>query len=222
MRTKTLLLTAALSAAGVATSMAQVYSVNAVGYVNTVVPPKGFAFVNVPLIAPNNTINSLIPPTVDGMVVYLYRAGDFVINSISKDDVTKLLVWDDATVTINPGEGFVVKNPSATAATLTFVGDVPQGSLSHPIPSGFSLQASEVPQAGLLESVLGFKPVNGDKVYQLDAGQNFIITQYGPGDVAGTFAWDNTDGPTIGVGEGFWLFNKAAVRNYTRTFSVNP
>ena len=35
MRTKTLLLTAALSAAGIASSMAQVYSVNAVGYVNT-------------------------------------------------------------------------------------------------------------------------------------------------------------------------------------------
>ena len=35
MRTKTLLLTAALCAAGIATSKAQVYSVNAVGYVNT-------------------------------------------------------------------------------------------------------------------------------------------------------------------------------------------
>src|SRR6478672_7317898 len=41
MRTKTLLLTAALAAVGVSSSMAQVYSVNVVGYVNKSVP-KGF------------------------------------------------------------------------------------------------------------------------------------------------------------------------------------
>src|ERR1700735_871929 len=50
MRTKTLLLTAALVAAGVASSMAQsnVYSLNVVGYVNVTVSP-GYNLVTTPL-----------------------------------------------------------------------------------------------------------------------------------------------------------------------------
>ena len=48
MRTKTLLLTAALSAAGIATSMAQVYSANAVGYVNKLIP-TGFSMIANPV-----------------------------------------------------------------------------------------------------------------------------------------------------------------------------
>src|SRR5882724_2120301 len=43
MRTKTLLLIAAVAVAGVVASNAQVYSVNAVGYVNKSIPAKGFA-----------------------------------------------------------------------------------------------------------------------------------------------------------------------------------
>src|SRR5947207_10303632 len=48
MRTKTLLLTAALAAAGAASAMAQnVYSVNAVGYANVSVP-SGFSMIACP------------------------------------------------------------------------------------------------------------------------------------------------------------------------------
>ena len=61
MRTKTLLLTAALSAAGLATSMAQVYSVNAVGYVNVSVPANSYAIVGVPLNGTNNSLNTTMP-----------------------------------------------------------------------------------------------------------------------------------------------------------------
>jgi hypothetical protein len=60
MRTKALLLAAAFAAAGVATSVAQVYSVNAVGYVNVTLPP-GFSLVSNPLNAGtgNNTVSKL-------------------------------------------------------------------------------------------------------------------------------------------------------------------
>jgi hypothetical protein len=79
MRTKTLLLTAALSAAGVATSMAQgaVYSVNAVGYVNTPLV-AGFNLVSNPLnntAANGNTIESLFAGVPDGTQVYKFENG---------------------------------------------------------------------------------------------------------------------------------------------------
>jgi hypothetical protein len=44
MRTKTLLLTAALAVAGLSSASAQVYSVNAVGYINLSLP-KGFSMI---------------------------------------------------------------------------------------------------------------------------------------------------------------------------------
>src|SRR5439155_26780565 len=61
MRTKTLLLPAALSAAGLASATAQVYSVNAVGYVNVSVPAHKLAILGVPLNGTNNQMNTTMP-----------------------------------------------------------------------------------------------------------------------------------------------------------------
>jgi hypothetical protein len=71
MRTKTLLLTAALSAAGVATSMAQVYSVNAVGYVNTQLVP-GLNLISNPLEAADNKIKTLLTGVPVNTQVYRF------------------------------------------------------------------------------------------------------------------------------------------------------
>ena len=70
MRTKTLLLTAALAAAGVVSSMAQVYSVNSVGYVNLTLP-NGFS-----MIANPNPPSSLSHPSVTYNRVTPMEAGD--------------------------------------------------------------------------------------------------------------------------------------------------
>src|SRR5687768_8351279 len=59
MRTKTLLLTAALAAAGLTSSMAQVFSVNAVGFVNVTVPASSFALLANPLNQPTNDLASV-------------------------------------------------------------------------------------------------------------------------------------------------------------------
>src|SRR6266545_7604189 len=82
MRTKALFLTVALSAAGIATSMAQVYSVNAVGYVNVTIPGGNkFALFSNPLIAATNTLNSLFPPTQAplGSIIYTIVGGGFQV-----------------------------------------------------------------------------------------------------------------------------------------------
>src|SRR5690349_9633849 len=127
MRTKTVLLLAAVAAAGITASQAQVFSVNAVGYVNKTVPANGYAMIANPLIAPTNTVEALLTGQVfDNTQVYLWNTTtkQFVITTFlnSTDG------WDgDAYKTVvNPGSGFFVKNPDKTKdMKITFVGEVP-------------------------------------------------------------------------------------------------
>jgi hypothetical protein len=109
-----------------------------------------------------------------------------------------------------------VRNPGTTDLTVTFVGEVPQGSLSNPLPAGFSIKASQVPQAGTV-GALGY-PVaqssNGDKIFKWN-GSSFVGAQYDD------FALDFLPAqPTLEVGEAAFVFRKAA-GTWTRTFSVN-
>src|ERR1700689_2846186 len=66
MRTKTLLLSALLGSLGSVSLMAQstnVYSLNAVGYINVTIP-TGFSIISCPLVAaPDNTLNTLLNPS---------------------------------------------------------------------------------------------------------------------------------------------------------------
>src|SRR5204862_1933666 len=176
MRTKTLLLTAALSAAGLLPSMAQVFSVNAVGYVNQSVPPNGLAILAVPLNGnPDNLLNTTLPlPNgYDGTTIYRY---DTSINNY-RDPINWIegFGWysaSDAAPTVNPGEGIWVQNLAGTALNVTFVGEVPAGaSLQNPIPGGNNLKlASSIVPKGLplgdaatAASTLGFPAVTATR-----------------------------------------------------------
>src|SRR2546430_17723666 len=74
MRTKTLILSAVLSAAGIASSLAQFYSVNAVGYVNQTFTSAGFYLISNPLNNGNNTISTVIPSAPDSAVIYRFSS----------------------------------------------------------------------------------------------------------------------------------------------------
>jgi len=100
----------------------------------------------------------------------------------------------------------------AAAATVTYVGEVPQGTLTIPLVAGFNLVGSKVPQAGKLTTDLGYTPVDGDLVYTY-AGTGYSIFQYDG-------EWLPSE-PVLKVGEGIWI-KKAAAGSWTRTFSVNP
>jgi hypothetical protein len=215
MRTKTLLLAAALGVASVATSMAQVYSVNAVGYVNVSIPiaagrASTFALISNPLNGTNNLLTTVLSAPPDNTRIYLFRSGGFEIREFSFG------AWDGDT-TINPGEGFFIELDAASApnpAVLTFVGEVPQGTLVNSIPNGFSLRASIVPQAGLLSTDLGLTPGDGDRVYRFNrVTQGYLISEYSFGD------WDSQ--PTVEVAESFWYENMSPAQDWSRTFSVN-
>jgi len=208
MRTKTLLLAAAFSAVGAATAMAQVYSVNAVGYVNTALK-EGFNLIANPLDAgANNTVANLLAGVPDGTVVYTFAPGTgYTVNTFDLGE------WTNPNATLVPGQGFFVRTPSAV--TVTFVGEVKQGNLSTLLATGFNLVASQVPQAGKISTDLGLSVADGDLVYKFNADtQGYQIFTFDIGE------WDPSE-PTLAVGEGCWV-RKGAAGAWNRTFSVNP
>jgi hypothetical protein len=216
MRTKTLLITAAIGAAVAVGTQAQVYSVNAVGYINLPVA-TGFNLLANQLDqgAGNNTVDALLSAALPNeAVVYKYSpATGYEINNIYKEGGE--YEWDDAAMTLSPGEGFWLRNP-ADPLTVTLVGEVPQGSLSNALGAGFNLVSSQVPQAGLVSTDLGLPVANEDVVYTYVDGAYGIFTYYEEG---GESEWDPEE-PTVGVGQGFWV-KKGAAASWDRDFSVN-
>lgn len=206
---------AALAAAGVVTSMAQV-SVNIVGYVNKSVPRGKFAILANPLNNGGNKISEVITGVPSGLITYQFdSAGQrYVPNSFDAD-----LGWDNPDAVIAPGEGFWVKAPANADANITFVGEVATGNLSNPLPGNFSMKASQVPQDGRLQEDLGFPPLGGDIVYRFNVDtQSFQPNSYDP-----DLGWDTANGesPTVDVAQGFFLFRRPAnAGTWTRTFNV--
>jgi hypothetical protein len=215
MRTKTLLLTAALLVAGAASSMAQVYSVNAVGYVNLSLP-KGFTMINHQFVQPSYKIKDVIPSAVGGTIVYKFNnPGGYDITIFDEFD----LVWDKPDMNLNLGGGFFINPPAPM--TLTFVGEVPQGTLNTPTPTGFNMVSSQVPQAGTA-TALGLVGDPGDILYQFSNVGGYKIYIFDEFDLV----WTRNgvaEEPSLGVSEAFFL-NKgpgSAHTAWTRTFTVN-
>jgi hypothetical protein len=218
MRTKALLLAAAFAAAGVATSMAQVYSVNAVGYVNVTLK-GGFNLISNPLNAADNSIGNVFKNMQGGVpggtTVYKFVNGNFV-NAVYDDLDNVYAPADAAATTVVPGEGVFIFIPGTADKVLTFVGEVVQGSTSTPIPKGFSIKSSVVPQAGKPDD-FGLVGAGGDTLYRY----NLTTKNYD------NYVFDDLDNvwapplPVINVGEAFFYFRVGAATNWQRTFSVN-
>lgn len=204
MRTKTLLLSAAVGAAGLLAADAQVYSVNSVGYVNLSVP-TGFSMIANPLNAADNKISALIPSFPLFGNLYKWTGTGFDIATFTPGG------WDKPNITLNPGEGAFVNVDTAT--TLTFIGEVLQGTLTVNMVGGFNLVASKVPQTGTA-SALGLTSAlaDFDNVYKW-GGTGYTIFTYAFN------AWAPSE-PQFGVGESFFV-NAGAPRTWTRNFSVN-
>jgi len=216
MRTKTLLVIAAVSAAGVATSMAQVYSVNAVGYVNKTIPAGQFMMISNPLNAATNTIDALFAGVPNGFQVYKYVTGTgYSIGTYDDLDQSFGALGKEE---LKPGQGVFVRNPSTSPVTITFVGEVPQGQLDTPMVAGLQIVSSQVPQAGgtadlnfpdkLAEGVSA-----GDQVYKFVDGKYAISTFDDLDD-----NWSPTF--TLDVGEAVFV-RLAKPVTWTRSFNVN-
>lgn len=208
MRTKTILLTAALVAAGVASSMAQsnVYSLNVVGYVNTVIPASGFTMVNTPLDSGNNVASNLFPTVANGTIIYSFTASSGFSPDVYDNG------WSVPNFSLQPGSAYFYFNPTASAVTNTFVGTVLQGTNTNSLANGFSLVGSIFPTSGTVDTNLGMPTVNGTIVY------TFLSSAVG----YTSYVYDNgwvPSSPVISVGQGFFVFQPAAT-NWVQGFTV--
>jgi hypothetical protein len=208
MRTK-VLLGMAILAASLASSMAQVYSLNVVGYYNLPLGANQKVMIANQLNTTNNTLAALIPTGPPNATFFKYSGG---FTPYQFDDVD--LVWKpDGNATLNPGEGGFFVSPVAT--TLTFVGEVLQGSLTNTLPLGQKvIRSSIVPQQGLVSTDLGLPGEANDSLYTYASG--YAPYQFDDVDLV----WKPSE-PTIIVGQSFFYVKattgtkSAWVRNFT-------
>lgn len=215
MRTKTLILTAAIGLAGVVASLAQdgdVYSVNAVGYVNSVLQP-GLNLVSNPLTnQEGNTLNDLFSDLEFGATIFRWAGEGFADPSINFGGETGFT----PNFELLPGEAIFVQITQET--TVTFVGEVPQGQLSNPLPAGISFRSSIVPQdIDLDDPEIGFPSEFGDTIFTWSNANNaYNDASIFFGAEAGGFTPD----VLVPVGEGF-VVQKENAADWNREFSVN-
>jgi len=216
MRTKTLLLTAAVFAAGLGASMAQVYSVNAVGYVNVSLP-VGFSLLANPLQQTNDLISTVIPAAPDGTQVLTWNPATQHFNAAAVFDGDALAWTPNISLPVGKAMFVFLLEP----ATLTFVGDVRQGSLTNGVAANFNALGHMVPQSISLRSA-AFPMADGDQYLTwnpVTQHYNPAIVYDGDADVW-TGPGGNTE-PTPGVAQGFFYFTLGGARNWVRSFSVN-
>jgi hypothetical protein len=210
MRTKTLL--AALMAAGVAASavaQSNVYSLNVVGYYNVVAPANTKIILGNQLDTTNNTLVGVIPNPPPSSQFFKYNSG---FSGFTFDDID--LAWTGNT-SLAPGEGGFFISPTAT--TLTFVGEVRQGSLTNTLPTGTKvIRTSIVPQAGRVTADLGLPGEANDQLFQWN-NVSGGYTGYTFDDI--DLAWVPND-PTNAVGGAFFYIKAGTNPNWVRNFTV--
>jgi len=237
-----MLLSGVLAALTSASVMAQVYSLNAVGYINVTIPGPGqFSIISDQLYANGQGVSQTISPMLDaqvldgthaGLTFFKYTAGAYNIFGVepttppawSLDPITSVNAASE--VTLNPGEAVYVYNPNPTT-TLTFVGSVPQGTALNVTNSpGFNLISSVVPQAGAIDTVLQLTPANGDTIFLYDAQGYGVVGWNGVGWQTAT-ATDitppNGTAPSPAVGTGFFYFAniQSGTEVWTRSFTIS-
>lgn len=233
MRTKTLLLTAAVITAGIAASQAQVYSVNAVGYVNVTVG-NGYNLIANPLNGTNNNVNTVIPTAPDSSLIFKWNNNSqgfppsttFFDFGAGNPDTGWYDGDNKSSLVLNPGDAIYFVNPGAQT-TLTFVGDVPQGNnLTVPVGANYGFYSSIVPrQAGL--TALNFPAADSMLLFffnqaQQRYNQSLTYFDFGVGNPdSGWYDGDNKVDPAPAVGQGFLIYNPSTARNWTQSFTVN-
>lgn len=204
-------------ALSLATSQAQVYSANIVGYANVLVKGNGaFTLMANPFDDGNgnyatNLLNSALPKK---SVLETWNGVTF--DSVQKGGTPPN--WPTNTsVQLPPGTGFFVQNGSVGSAapdlTNTFVGTVAVnvgGSVTNAEPIGFTLQGSPIPYAGNI-AIIGQNggdanmdfggPLTKKSVIETWNGSTFDSVQKG----GSPATWGGT--ATVGVGQGFFVQN---------------
>jgi len=228
MKTKTILLAGLIGAASALSSMAQVYSVNVVGFVNLTIPP-GFSMISNPLNGTANTIGALL--TGSGATVpsgtHVFKF-DPNTSTFENNRFLSSSGWADPNMTMNPGEGVFIQNNSGASFTITFVGTVQTGALSLSMSAGYNIVSIQTPTGGLLDDTtangLNFPLANGDHFFfynnantSYDTYRFLGSTWQGPNGSGGI---GSSAAPQVAVGQAFWV-QKAVLTSWNRTFTTN-
>ena len=124
-------------------------------------------------------------------------------------------------MTLDPGEGIILFNPTQTPFTIRFVGAVPQAFLKMPILQGWCIRSSLLPQSGMIATALMFPLVNTyiEEFYLMTGAAPGYSVYSNPGT-----AWVVPPGePTMSVGEAFWSRSSyTGPHDWTRTFWIWP
>lgn len=182
-------------------------SLNVLGYVSTTVPP-GFAMIANPF---DNSapVGEALKGWPDGTTLNRFDTRLFRLG----ENAVKHGKWTNPGERLPPGEGAIFYNPTSDYKSLSFCGEVMQGNLSVPIPSGFSIRSSIVPLPGNLVSDMDFPIANGDVVHVFDRDQQkYVLYPFENGQ------WTAGE-PLIGVAESFWVA-KADPGNWVRHFTI--
>jgi hypothetical protein len=209
------------SAVWQAPAQSNVYSLNVVGYYMVSLSPGWNLLANQLIPGTNSNANAVLTgPPAEGSLLYRFNP----VTQAYYDASTYLagVGWhpqsgntNDPVLNLPLGEGFLIWTPERW--TNIFIGEVPQGSLTNPVPAGYSLKASIVPQAGSLTS-LGFPALPNDEVWR---GVPPILSFYYFEEF--TYVWYPTE-PILSVGEGFFLYavdSRIWLRNFTVQFAPN-
>lgn len=221
MRTKSIILAGAALATGLlSASAANVYSLNVVGYVNTVIKGGGaYTLMANPLNAPTNDMVHLLP-----LSTLPNKSQVLIWNGSGYTPASKIAgSWGANNFTLSPGTGFFVKNGVAGSPdiTNTFVGEVLggiPGTNSVQVLPGYNMIGSPTPIAGNLFAqgdgtlnmgALLFSLPNKSQVLTWDnSGSGGFVPV---SKIAG--AWGGGSNVLINVAQGFFVNSKAATTN---------
>jgi|SRR2546426_6879557 len=229
MRTKTLLLAAVLSAAGIASSLAQVYSVNIVGYINLTLSP-GLNLITAQLKGTNQNVNTVIatttPAMADNSLLFTWNPAS---QSFNQSQIYGGGQWLDpatfnpSTLSVNPGEAFFINNIGSTAVTLTLVGEVPTFPVAVSVVNGLGFYGDPAPVSQNITTNL-FPIGDNDLLFTWNvAGQTYNQSLIGQASPA---AWLDpvTFNPVVvapAVGAGFVVNRTSgATTTWNRSFTI--
>jgi hypothetical protein len=218
---KTLLMSVAAIAVGTISSLAQPFSQNIVGYVNTPLPSgSAYAQINAPFLDGTNTVEGVMHTIKKGDKVSFWNGGSFYTLIYAGPNFDGLgHAWIDShgngqnSPRINPGRPFVYQN-NGGAVTNTFYGTIP--TTNSTIISGghaFTLLVSAIPVSGALDSASLSLPFQaGDKVFIWIDGRYSAFTYKGANFDGLGHAFTGASGeaissPFIQVGQAFFYQN---------------
>lgn len=183
-------------------------SANVIGYASALLPP-GFSMIANPFNAPDNSVAALFANWPDDTTLNKFDTSLFRLT----DNGIKARTWSNPDDQFVPGEGAIFYNPTPDYRPLTFVGEVMQENLSMPIPAGFSIRSSLVPQNGALREELGFPIADGDVIHLFDREkQKYLLYPHENGH------W-TSGSPSVGIGESFWVAKRTPA-NWVRNLTI--